>query len=114
MAHLIKRLKKGYNLKIKLPLIYFSFGKIGHYVAKCPLKDDNDDEEPKKRVFKRGGSKNKNSFSKQDSDVSDEEELYEKREIMLMAFSNEVVESEQEERIEHMGDLEEKFIITLE
>jgi len=61
MAQFVKKLKKGSKLKGKLPLIFFICGKIGYYVTKFPFKDDNDDEdEPKRRTFKRKGSRKNN------------------------------------------------------
>lgn len=57
LAQFVQILKKGSKLKGKYPLICFKCGRIGHYVAKCPLKHDSDGEENSKRmVYKRKSS----------------------------------------------------------
>jgi len=100
LAQFVRTLKKGSKLKGKYPLICFKCGKIGHYVAKSPHKQDSDDEgNSKRKVYKKKGINKKNFFSKQDE--SDEDEFVvikkksdeesdhdESRETLFMAFTN--------------------------
>lgn len=92
--------KKGSNLKGKLPFICFRCGKMGYYVAKCTLKDESGhEEESKKRTFKNRGSRKKNVFSKHDSDVSNEEDYDENKQILFMVVSNEAKSMEEMEKM---------------
>jgi hypothetical protein len=46
-SNFIKKLKKGIGkYKGKIPLIFFNYGKIGHFANKCsqPKKEESDDE----------------------------------------------------------------------
>ena len=88
MAQIIRKLKKRSKSKGNLPLIYFNFGKIRHFYAKFPFKKDSDDEEePRKRVFKEYPKKNI-LYSKEKNDFSEEEEYVsndDRREILYLA-----------------------------
>ena len=73
LAQFVRRLKMGFKLNGKYPLICFNYGRIGHYVAKCPHKHDSDDEKESKRMmYKKKGFNKKNFFSKQDESDEDE------------------------------------------
>eukprot|EP00253_Pinus_taeda_P024139 PITA_24139 len=125
-------LKEGSELKGKHPLICFNYGRIGHYVAKCPHKHGGDNEEG--RIFKKKGFTKKNFLSKQDksdedeyvvikkksskdifhhkqsNDESNEENNYARRkEVLFMAFTE-----DDEPRQENKEDTNELLITTIE
>jgi len=53
MAQLVIKLEIKSKFKGNLLLIYFNYGKIIHFTAKCPYKEHiNDEEEPIQRVFR--------------------------------------------------------------
>jgi len=93
MAQLLIKLNKRSRFKANLPLLCFNFGKIRHFYAKCPFREDNDDEEePRKRVFKGKDSKKKNIYSKEDNYISEQEEYdfdYDRKEIQVLYMNEE-------------------------
>ncbi|KAH9308310.1 hypothetical protein KI387_036221, partial [Taxus chinensis] len=115
-ALFIRKLKKGSGkYKGKLPFKGFNCGKIGHFAAKCPEKEDSDDEESKpkfKREFKkikekkRFGKKKKNLYSKGSSRSSEESGISDSdsdnEEILFMAIKDDL---ERDEDMEEKGEL---------
>eukprot|EP00253_Pinus_taeda_P021501 PITA_21501 len=98
LAQFVRKLKRGSKLKGRYPLICFKCGKIGHYAAKFPHKNDSDDEGNSKRMaHKKKGFNKKNFFSKQDETDEDnfmvikkksdeESDLDESQEALFMAL----------------------------
>src|ERR1700722_7008652 len=79
-AKFVKRLKKGSGkYKGKLPFKCFNYGRIGHFVNKCPHKGKDqtcDDEEKYKHInfFKENNFKKKILCANNDDDPSDDED----------------------------------------
>jgi hypothetical protein len=75
----VKRLKKGFKYKGKLPFKCFNYGRIGHFENKCPHKgkDQTCDDEEKykhKNFFKENNFKKKSLCVNNDDDPSDDED----------------------------------------
>ena len=71
----IKKLERGTGkYKGKIPLSFFSCGRIGHFSSKCPYsKQDDSDKREVSNKFKKGkkGNKNKIIYTMEDSEYED-------------------------------------------
>ena len=65
-VNFINKHKKGTGkYKGKIPLIYFNYGKIGHFSNKCPHpKQEESDDERTFKNQKKSNNNNKNKFYK--------------------------------------------------
>lgn len=60
VINFVRKLKRGISkYKGKLPLISFNYSEIGHFAAKCPHKNSNDQEEAPNKA-----KKNQRSYDK--------------------------------------------------
>jgi hypothetical protein len=121
----VKRLKKGSGkYKGKMPFKCFNYGRIGHFVNKCPHKGKDqtcDDEEKYKHInfFKEKNFKKKSLCVNNDDDPSDDEEnessIEDKlNDFILMAkedYDNKSTRSDEEEVV---VDMEGELISALE
>jgi hypothetical protein len=78
-ANFINKLKRGsYKHKGKVPFICFNCGKVGHFVAKCPYKNKNKEEDSSLKGYMKSKTENKrkflkeNLYSNEDNNSSDE------------------------------------------
>lgn len=127
-ALFMKRVKKEFSRqKKKMPLKCFNYGKTGHFAAKCPYENDEDNvNEKKSRSYKkkfRGKDKKfwkskKSLYSKKESDSSEgseEESLSD--EILFMSLQKSQGENQVDENVfdEEDGevDLEQELISAL-
>lgn len=135
MEKFVTRLKMGSRkYKGKLPLKCFNYGKNGHFAAKCPYADKNEDDQStgsrsygkdkKKNVYRHGrrGYQKKRSLFTHENDTTDEEstsdDYYNEDEVNANLFMAQEVptleEGEEEEEKEGEIDLEAELISALE
>lgn len=113
MANFVMKLKRGIGkYKGKNPLKCFKCGKIGHFVMKCPLKNNSEyDSNQRRESNRKRYSKKKIFFAKigNDSSEYDKEESNDgKNEIVFMAFESN--DNQEEENEEAVVDLEAKIL----
>ena len=100
-ANFVRKLKRGtWKYKGKLPLKFFECGRIGHFASKCPYKGNpnNDDENNCKtnkryQKNKKGSNgrydKNKNLYTKENTNSSDDDDLdsdNESKKVLFLAM----------------------------
>jgi hypothetical protein len=83
MTNFVRKLQRVTGkYKGMLPLNYFNFGGIGHFVSQCPHtnKESDEEEDPKKKKKNQKGRRNNRKFfnkslcTKGDNSSSDEDE----------------------------------------
>ncbi|KAJ8644509.1 hypothetical protein MRB53_006257 [Persea americana] len=126
-ANFVRKLRKGKGkFKGKLPFKCFNCGGIGHFAAKCPLanadEDDSDSYKSKKDYSRKSyvkKGKSKSYISKRTescSENSSNENSEESNEVLFMAVLDDEKEKEKSnnEEIETEINLEEELIAALE
>jgi hypothetical protein len=116
-------LKRGTEkYKGKLPLMFFNYGRFGHFSSKCIYAkniDSDEEEAPKKENEYKKGEKNrnikkcfeKNLYSREESFSSDEDDDRdnESNNVIFMEFENDEENYEEEGEV----DIEAEIIIAL-
>ncbi|XXG85802.1 hypothetical protein AAC387_Pa11g0820 [Persea americana] len=121
-AQFVRNLKKGSNGKYKgkLPFKCFNCAGVGHFVAKCPLKDDDNDSYTGKSQWKKSFSKKgkTKSFISQHNDstseTSDDDHSVESTEALFMVTVEEKEEGIVTEEDDDDVNLEEELIAALD